>query len=150
MACQEGMCSESSEPLAGRLGAPAQRRHRRHAVKSRCAREWGGRLKLTILDYIAAAVHSPSPLPATVHSRLHSYMPRRIEGEAQARLSPVLRRVAHDGGEVIELRLPPQDCPRALGGGHDLRRITGAAPPELDGKIDPRDPLYRFLLKFPQ
>jgi hypothetical protein len=42
MACQEGMCSESSEPLAGRLGAPAQRRHRRHAVKSRCAREWGG------------------------------------------------------------------------------------------------------------
>jgi hypothetical protein len=26
-ACQEGMCSESSEPLAGRLGAPAQRRH---------------------------------------------------------------------------------------------------------------------------
>src|SRR5215510_3485407 len=27
-ACQEGMCSESSEPLAGRLGAPAQRRHR--------------------------------------------------------------------------------------------------------------------------
>src|ERR1700692_4553664 len=28
MACQEGMCSESSEPLAGRLGAPAQRRHR--------------------------------------------------------------------------------------------------------------------------
>src|ERR1700687_1875701 len=26
--CQEGMCSESSEPLAGRLGAPAQRRHR--------------------------------------------------------------------------------------------------------------------------
>ena len=32
------------------------------------AREWGGRLKLTILDYIAAAVHSPSPLPATVHS----------------------------------------------------------------------------------
>jgi hypothetical protein len=123
MACQEGMCSESSEPLAGRLGAPAQRRHRRHAVKSRCAREWGGwgrlsddgpghynpdergplgrrcndskavhdralpdrrlggrrgsqtteffdfgRLKLTILDYIAAAVHSPSPLPATVHS----------------------------------------------------------------------------------
>jgi hypothetical protein len=28
MACQEGMCSESPEPLAGRLGAPAQRRHR--------------------------------------------------------------------------------------------------------------------------
>jgi hypothetical protein len=27
-ACQEGMGSESSEPLAGRLGAPAQRRHR--------------------------------------------------------------------------------------------------------------------------
>ena len=27
---------------------------------------------------------------------------------------------------------------------------TGAPPPELDGKIDPRDPLYRFLLKFPQ
>src|SRR5262249_60493011 len=27
-ACQEGMCSESWEPLAGRLGAPAQRRHR--------------------------------------------------------------------------------------------------------------------------
>ena len=27
-ACQEGMCSESSELLAGRLGAPAQRRHR--------------------------------------------------------------------------------------------------------------------------
>jgi len=27
-ACQEGMRSESSEPLAGRLGAPAQRRHR--------------------------------------------------------------------------------------------------------------------------
>jgi hypothetical protein len=26
-ACQEGMCSESPEPLAGRLGAPAQRRH---------------------------------------------------------------------------------------------------------------------------
>src|ERR1700751_4921219 len=25
---QEGMCSESSEPLAGRLGAPAQRRDR--------------------------------------------------------------------------------------------------------------------------
>src|SRR5215471_13024367 len=24
-ACQEGMCRESSEPLAGRLGAPAQR-----------------------------------------------------------------------------------------------------------------------------
>src|SRR5580692_12205270 len=33
------MYSESSEPLARRLGAPAQRRHR---VKSRCAREWGG------------------------------------------------------------------------------------------------------------
>ena len=27
-ACQEGMSSESPEPLAGRLGAPAQRRHR--------------------------------------------------------------------------------------------------------------------------
>ena len=27
-ACQEGVCSESPEPLAGRLGAPAQRRHR--------------------------------------------------------------------------------------------------------------------------
>src|SRR5262249_52732903 len=27
-ACQEGMRSESPEPLAGRLGAPAQRRHR--------------------------------------------------------------------------------------------------------------------------
>src|ERR1035437_7656263 len=27
-ACQEGMCSESPEPLAGRFGAPAQRRHR--------------------------------------------------------------------------------------------------------------------------
>src|SRR6516165_12781729 len=27
-ACQEGMCNESPEPLAGRLGAPAQRRHR--------------------------------------------------------------------------------------------------------------------------
>src|SRR4029077_4267853 len=27
-ACQEGMCSESSEPLAGRLVSPAQRRHR--------------------------------------------------------------------------------------------------------------------------
>jgi transketolase N-terminal domain/subunit len=27
-ACQEGMRSESSEPVAGRLGAPAQRGHR--------------------------------------------------------------------------------------------------------------------------
>jgi hypothetical protein len=27
-ACQEGIDSESSEPLVGRLGAPAQRRHR--------------------------------------------------------------------------------------------------------------------------
>jgi hypothetical protein len=27
-ACQEGMSSESPEPLAGRLGAPAQRKHR--------------------------------------------------------------------------------------------------------------------------
>jgi hypothetical protein len=39
------MSSESSEPLAGRLGAPAQRkasRISRHAVKSQCAREWGG------------------------------------------------------------------------------------------------------------
>ena len=43
-ACQEGMSSESPEPLAGRLGAPAQRRHlvSRHAAKSRCACEWGG------------------------------------------------------------------------------------------------------------
>jgi DNA invertase Pin-like site-specific DNA recombinase len=28
MACQEGMTSESPEPLAGRRGVPAQRRHR--------------------------------------------------------------------------------------------------------------------------
>jgi len=28
VACQEGMSSESPEPLVGRLGAPAQRRHR--------------------------------------------------------------------------------------------------------------------------
>src|SRR5712691_4527296 len=44
------MCSESPEPLAGRLGATAQRRHRRisrHAVKSRCAYEWGGRGRLS-------------------------------------------------------------------------------------------------------
>jgi len=27
-ACQDGMCSERPEPLVGRLGAPAQRRHR--------------------------------------------------------------------------------------------------------------------------
>jgi hypothetical protein len=37
------MSSESSEPLGGRLGAPAQRRRiSRYAVKSRCAREWDG------------------------------------------------------------------------------------------------------------
>jgi hypothetical protein len=45
MACQDGMDSESPEPLAGGLGAPAQLRHRvksRSAAKSRCAREWGG------------------------------------------------------------------------------------------------------------
>ena len=43
-ACQERTRSESSEPLAGRLGAPAQRgiALSRLAVKSRCAREWGG------------------------------------------------------------------------------------------------------------
>jgi hypothetical protein len=44
-ACQEGMRSESPEPLAGRLGTPAQRkasRISRHAAKSRCACEWGG------------------------------------------------------------------------------------------------------------
>ena len=45
MACQEGMCSESSEPLAGRprrsRTAKASRISRR-AVKSRCAYEWGG------------------------------------------------------------------------------------------------------------
>jgi hypothetical protein len=46
-ACQEGICSKSSEPLVGRLGAPAQRRHMRishQVVKSRCACErdgWG-------------------------------------------------------------------------------------------------------------
>ena len=39
------MSSESSEPLAGRLGAPRTAkasRISRHAVKPRCAREWGG------------------------------------------------------------------------------------------------------------
>src|SRR5271157_5693995 len=39
------MCSESPEPLAGRLGAPAAAkasRISRRAVKSRCAREWDG------------------------------------------------------------------------------------------------------------
>ena len=44
-ACQEGMSSESPEPLAGRLGAPRTAkasRISRHAVKSRCACEWGG------------------------------------------------------------------------------------------------------------
>ena len=42
---QNGMCSESPEPLAGRLGAPAAAkasRISRRAVKSRCAREWDG------------------------------------------------------------------------------------------------------------
>jgi hypothetical protein len=33
--------NEQRKPLAGRLAAPAQRRHR-HAVKSRCTSEWGG------------------------------------------------------------------------------------------------------------
>jgi hypothetical protein len=44
-ACQEGMSSESPEPLVGRLGAPGTAkasRISRHAVKSRCACEWGG------------------------------------------------------------------------------------------------------------
>src|SRR5262249_49656866 len=44
MACQEGMDSESPEPLAGGLGAPASAeapRISRSAAKSRCAREWG-------------------------------------------------------------------------------------------------------------
>ena len=39
------MCSESPEPLAGRLGAPGTAkalRISRRAVKSRCAREWDG------------------------------------------------------------------------------------------------------------
>jgi hypothetical protein len=38
------MCSESSEPLAGRLGAPGTAKASRisQTVKSRCAREWGG------------------------------------------------------------------------------------------------------------
>jgi hypothetical protein len=45
MACQEGMCSESSEPLAGsprRSRTAKASRISRRAVKSRCAREWGG------------------------------------------------------------------------------------------------------------
>ena len=44
-ACQEGMCSKSSGPLAGRLGAPRTAkapRISRSAVKSRCAHEWDG------------------------------------------------------------------------------------------------------------
>src|SRR5271157_6070100 len=39
------MCSESPEPLAGRLGAPAAAkasRISRRVVKSRCAHEWDG------------------------------------------------------------------------------------------------------------
>ena len=44
-ACQEGMSSESSEPLVGRprrSRTAKASRISRHAVKSRCAREWGG------------------------------------------------------------------------------------------------------------
>jgi hypothetical protein len=50
MACREGMRSESTEPLMGRLGNGTAKASRisRDAVKSRCACEWGGWGRLSV------------------------------------------------------------------------------------------------------
>ena len=116
-ACQEGMCSESSEPLAGRLGAPAQRRHRRisrHAVKSGCAREWGGWGRLSddgpgqnnpdpsegpwgggLVTHHGGALSSPRPGAVRDNRRDHEMHEGRMQtgcqtAHAESRLKPLI------------------------------------------------------------
>ena len=52
--------------------------------------------------------------------------------------------MAHESGEVIELRLPTENCPRTIRAGHDLRRIAGAPAAELNREIELRDALDRI------
>jgi len=72
-------------------------------------------------------------------------VPNRRKGlEGQCRSSIVQRaelalpgeRVGHDGGKIVELRLPPEQFAGAVGIRHDLRRVAGPRAGALDPKID--------------
>jgi len=63
---------------------------------------------------------------------------------ARQKLALPCQRVAHDGSQVVEKRLPFEQRTGTVGSRHDLCRVPGSPAGERDLEVDARDSLYRL------
>src|SRR5262245_14752429 len=63
---------------------------------------------------------------------------------ARQKLALPCQRVAHDGLQVVETRLPFEQRTGTVGSRHDLCRVAGTPAGERDLEVDAQDPLYRL------
>src|SRR5215471_15261525 len=63
---------------------------------------------------------------------------------ARPKLALPCQRVAHDGLQVVEMRLPFEQRTGSVGSRHDLCRVPGPPADERDLEVDARDSLYRL------
>src|SRR5262245_41510947 len=63
---------------------------------------------------------------------------------ARQKLALPCQRVANDGLQVIEMRLPFEQRAGPVGSRHDLCGVAGPPARECDLKVDAGDPLYRL------
>src|SRR5262245_21209682 len=63
---------------------------------------------------------------------------------ARQKLALPCQRVAHDGLQVVEMRLPFEQRTGTIRSRHDLCRVPGSPAGERDLEVDARDPLYRL------
>ena len=63
---------------------------------------------------------------------------------ARQKLALPCQRVAHDGLQVVEMRLPFEQRTDTVGSRHDLCGVASTSARERDLEVDARDPLYRL------
>src|SRR5262249_858953 len=63
---------------------------------------------------------------------------------ARQKLALPCQRVAHDGFQVVEMRLPFEQRTSTIGSRHDLCRVSSPPAGGPDLEVDARDSLYRL------